>query len=181
MTVGSDASLDYSPPKGFQLRPLIPSDRAEVEMLLKDRPLQHLLLAFPPETSTADIDRWMKRRTKSEELICFAIADEESRFCGFVQITGWHRRGRFGWLGMALMPERRSRGLGRWALQELIDKARRDFGLRKMLLEVRADNAAAINLYRDMGFRTVGEFHDHYFDGADYHDVIVMERMIGSE
>jgi RimJ/RimL family protein N-acetyltransferase len=181
MTAKSDTSLDHSPANGFCLRSLMPSDRAEIAKLLKDRPLQHLLLAFPPAPGTEDIGRWMERRMESEELICFAIADEEDRFCGFVQISGWHKRGRFGWLGMALMPECRSRGLGRWGLEELIDKARRDFDLRKLLLEVRADNAAAINLYRSMSFRTVGELRDHYFDGVDYHDVVIMERMIGSE
>ena len=177
MTGRSVVSPDQPAPRELRLRPLIASDRSHLEKLLRDRPLQHLLLAYPPGASSADVDGWMERRIGGGDLVCFAIADDENRFCGFAQISGWHRRGRLGWLGIALVPERRAQGLGKRALKALIEAAGRDLGLRKLLLEVRADNAAAINLYRGMGFRTVGEFREHYFDGADYHDVLVMERM----
>lgn len=79
---------------------------------------------------------------------------------------------------MALVPKRRSCGLG---LQELINKIYRDVSLRKILLEVRADNAATINLYGTMGFRTVRDSRDNHFDGLDHDDLIVKERMIGNE
>lgn len=181
MTGRSVVSPDQPASRRLGLRPLVPSDRSAVEALLGDRPLQHLLLAYPPEAGSPDVDRWMERRTGGGDLICFAIADDENRFCGFVQISGWHKRGRLGWLGMALVPERRAQGLGKRALKGVIEVAGRDLGLRKLLLEVRADNAVAINLYRVMGFRTVGEFREHYFDGADYQNVIVMERMVASE
>lgn len=181
MNARSDAASGKPPLKGFHLRTLIPTDRVDIEILLKNRSLQHLLLAFPPEDGSADVDRWIGKRIENGSLVCFAVADRQDRFCGFVQISGWHKRGRYGWLGMALMPDERARGLGRWALQEIIEKARRDLGLRKMLLEVRADNAPAIGLYETMGFRAVGTFRDHYFDGVKYHDVAIMERMIGRE
>ena len=128
MSARSDAPLDRPASTRVDLRPLRPSDRPAVQLLLEDRPLQHVLLAFPPEGGVPEVDRWMERRKAGGELICFAIADEKDRFCGFVQISGWHKRGRFGWLGMALLPERRSQGLGRLALQDLIERAGRDFG-----------------------------------------------------
>ena len=64
-------------------------------------------------------------------------------------------------IGIAL--ERRGQGLGRKLMQQLIAKAK-ELGSEQLMLEVRADNQAAISLYLDLGFvqidvRTVSYTH----------------------
>lgn len=67
-------------------------------------------------------------------------------------------------LSIAVLPSKRNRGIGRALLSESIAKARAK-GTRSMRLEVAKDNSPAINLYRSLGFREVGEIPDYYGPG----------------
>ena len=65
------------------------------------------------------------------------------------------RRGWSGRLaGMALVPGARRQGIGTWMVERLIEEAR-GRGERRMVLEVIAENAPAIQLYVRAGFRTL--------------------------
>ena len=180
MSTPSQEARDEGGRAVVQLRPLCAADAEHIAPLLADTQAQHLLLAYPPQAGqpVRDVDQWLQRRCDGGDLIAFAIIDHNGGFCGFVQISERHRRGRFGWLGMMLSPQCRGRGLGGAALDLLMTRAAREFDLRKMLLQVRADNLPAIRLYRRRKFREVGTLASHYFDGAQHFDVIVMERFI---
>ncbi|WP_426751608.1 GNAT family N-acetyltransferase [Myxococcus sp. Y35] len=58
--------------------------------------------------------------------------------------------------GMYVVPEARSRGVGRRLLSALIEEARKMGGIQCLLLGVAVGNAPAHALYRSMGFRTYG-------------------------
>lgn len=75
---------------------------------------------------------------------------------------------------IAVLPGSRGRGLARDLLEALIDRVR-DLGAGRMLLEVAADNAAAISLYESCGFDTISIRRGYYADGAD---ALVMELTI---
>lgn len=64
-------------------------------------------------------------------------------------------------------------GWGGRLLQEMIVLARR-FGMRRMVLEVRASNAAAIALYRKTGFAEIGLRRDYYPARQGREDAILM-------
>lgn len=164
----------------LSLREASVSDEPDVARLLADRALQHLLLAYPPtDKPSADASIWLQRRIGNDELACRVISDDCGTFLGFFQVTNIHRRGRFGWMGMALTPQARGRGIGAWTLASLLDFAANKLGLQKLLLEVRHDNLTAIKLYERQGFRHVGKLEAHYDDGEQKHDVRVMERLLG--
>lgn len=55
----------------------------------------------------------------------------------------------------AVSAEHRGRGVGRRMLQELMERGR-ERGVLRYTLEVRAGNAPAIHLYRELGFASVG-------------------------
>lgn len=59
----------------------------------------------------------------------------------------------------------RGRGIGRALLVNLLDQAT-SLGAMRCHLEVRADNAAAIDLYRSLGFSVVGQREGYYRDGT---------------
>lgn len=62
-------------------------------------------------------------------------------------------RGTRGWIGgMGVVPEARGRGLGT-ALMRAVLAAGRDLGLRSVDLEVLVQNAPAIRIYEELGFR----------------------------
>jgi ribosomal-protein-alanine N-acetyltransferase len=67
---------------------------------------------------------------------------------------------------VAVRPTARRRGVGTAMLAELIEQAQRA-GVPDVLLEVRADNDAALALYGRIGFSRVGLRRRYYRDGVD--------------
>lgn len=162
------------------LRPAGPDDAAALAQLRGDSALQHLLMANPgpdlPADPVAEAAEWIARR---EGAGWFRVIDAGTGALGFVQIADIHRKNLFGWLGLALVPGARGRGLGTRALAAAEAAAVADLGLRKLLLQVRADNAAALALYGRADWRRVGTLQAQYDDGAARHDVVICEKVLG--
>jgi ribosomal protein S18 acetylase RimI-like enzyme len=77
-------------------------------------------------------------------------------------------------LGMGVVAEHRHRGLGRRLLVETLARAR---GLRRIELIVRADNTAAIALYRSCGFELEGTCRSYLRHDGLEHDALLMARL----
>ncbi len=69
-------------------------------------------------------------------------------------------------LNIAVAVANRRRGYGKMMLKDIIGEARRAECLR-IILEVRADNAAAIGFYEAFGFKKVAQTRHYYADGED--------------
>ncbi len=80
-------------------------------------------------------------------------------------------------LNVAVRPERRQHGLGRALVQLVLDEARRA-GVRVVTLEVQRSNAAAIALYRALGFVETGTRRNYYGSGED---ALLMSRGVAAE
>ena len=157
------------------LREVTDADYEVLRSLRADITLQHLLLANPPPEGDLDVGRWIKRRSSAGHL--WVIASGSGACIGYLQLNNVHRKNRYAWLGIALTQPARGQGAGSAAIRRLCAKSE-ELGLRKLLLEVRADNSNAIAMYGKLGFRFVGQLRDHYDDGVSLHDVVIMERMI---
>jgi ribosomal protein S18 acetylase RimI-like enzyme len=101
-------------------------------------------------------------------------------------VVGWadifpawaHAVAHTGTLGMGLLPAWRGRGLGRQLLQACIGKARAQ-GITRVTLQARADNTAAIRLYKRTGFVHEARLHRAMrFDGV-YFDAEQMSLWLG--
>ena len=75
-------------------------------------------------------------------------------------------------LDVAVDARRTRRGLGRALIADLLERAARE-KLSKATLEVRADNAAALALYRAAGFAVVGR-RPNFYNGVC--DAVLMDR-----
>lgn len=69
-------------------------------------------------------------------------------------------------LTIAVRPELRGQGIGRWLLLHLLAEARAE-GCASVLLEVRPSNQAAIRLYESLGFGIIGRRKRYYPDKED--------------
>lgn len=67
---------------------------------------------------------------------------------------------------IAVAPSAQGAGLGSRLLRELIEISR-GAGCDQLMLEVRSDNAAAIDLYDRFGFATISTRRDYYAPGVD--------------
>ena len=100
------------------------------------------------------------------------------------EVVGWadifpawaHATSHCGSLGMGVHPRYRRQGLGRRLLAACIDKAWAK-GLTRIELEARADNTAAIALYKKFGFEQEAlKSHAMRFDGV-YFDAVQMRLL----
>ena len=75
---------------------------------------------------------------------------------------------------IAVVPDARRAGLGRELLEELLAKAT-GLGATRIMLEVAADNDAAISLYESFAFAEIALRKGYYADGRD---ALVMEKSL---
>jgi [ribosomal protein S18]-alanine N-acetyltransferase len=76
-------------------------------------------------------------------------------------------------LDIAIAAPHQRQGWGHKLLEEMMVLARRH-DMRRVVLEVRASNAAAIGLYRSMGFADIGLRRDYYPAENGREDAILM-------
>jgi ribosomal-protein-alanine N-acetyltransferase len=92
-------------------------------------------------------------------------ADREAgRPVGYLLL--WHVIDEIHVLDVAVHPAHRRRGIARALMERLFSYAR-EHTVRIVLLEVRRSNAAAINLYRSLGFSIENERKRYYPNGED--------------
>ena len=76
-------------------------------------------------------------------------------------------------LNIGVAAGRQRKGLGRAMLREMLETARKK-NMRRVFLEVRTSNAAAIALYRSVGFVEIGVRRGYYQNDNGSEDALVM-------
>ena len=80
-------------------------------------------------------------------------------------------------LNISIAPTQQRRGLGRQLLRAMLTLARTQNKLR-VLLEVRASNNAAINLYQTTGFQRIAVRRAYYVAASGREDAIIMDCVL---
>jgi ribosomal-protein-alanine N-acetyltransferase len=88
-------------------------------------------------------------------------------------LISWHVADELHVLNVATHAAHRRRGVGRALMLESIAFAK-EKRLRHVLLEVKRSNAAAIALYRSVGFFAMGIRSDYYPDGEDAVEMVLL-------
>lgn len=99
------------------------------------------------------------------------VGEEGDQLVGYAVL--WFAAGEAELGDLAVHPESRGRGLGRWLLHGALAEAARR-GASEVYLEVRESNAAARRLYERAGFATTGVRPDYYTEPRE--DAILMRR-----
>jgi len=109
---------------------------------------------------------------RNQEAGLFLVATQFNQPCGFIIIDQRRlekiRHGAD--LSMGVLADHRGQGVGRALLQTTISQVRAMGRLKKIDLMVRADNIAAVNLYRAAGFSLVGTLPGDLFSDGKYYD-----------
>lgn len=106
----------------------------------------------------------------------YVAAVEDERIVGYAGLD--HAGEVADVMTVAVLPRARGRGLGRRLLAELADRAQ-ERGAAYLLLEVRADNAAARRLYDSVGFVELS-VRRRYYQPGDI-DAIVMRKTLSGK
>lgn len=83
------------------------------------------------------------------------------------------RMAHFANLGISVKKKYWGQGIGYHLMKELIHNAK-EMGIKKINLEVRTDNEAAINLYYKFGFKDIGVNTRGFYLNGKYIDLLIM-------
>lgn len=100
-------------------------------------------------------------------------AGELVAYCSF-----YHAAGEMEILNLATDPAHRRQGLARLLLRTVL-RAGRQWGMERVLLEVRVSNRAARRLYHGLGFRRVGARLNYYPDNGE--DALVLALVLAPD
>ena len=111
-----------------------------------------------------------------------AVACEDGDVTGYVAVVplhGWSDH--VGEVRLVVAPHRRRAGLGaqlaRWALVQALD-----LGLRKLFVEVVADQEGAIAMFQALGFTAEGLLRDHLRDHqGSFHDLMLLAHPVSEQ
>jgi ribosomal-protein-alanine N-acetyltransferase len=144
--------------EGFVLRPMREADLRQV-LHIERR-------SFTIPWSEATFRGLLRRQSAA-----LIVAERAGKVVGYAVL--WFAADEAELGDMAVLPEARRRGLGRWLLDAALAEAARR-GAERVYLEVRASNAAARSLYEGAGFSTAGVRPGYYSEPEE--DAILMTR-----
>src|SRR6185436_12445024 len=130
--------------------------------------------------ASAKADKYRDRLTGSPENYVLGAWDGEQLvgIGGFVRETAPKRLHIGSIWGVYVTQSLRGRGLGRRLLATMVERARDLPGLEHVLLSVTSENAAALALYRSLGFEAWGtEPAALKVDGVDYDETHMLLRL----
>ncbi|AKU93219.1 GNAT family N-acetyltransferase [Vulgatibacter incomptus] len=164
-----------SGPIQFTIRRAEPEDFAAVRAIYASPRAQAdtLQLPFP------SLDLWRQRMQAVDPHMHFLVACAGDDVVGQLGLhaSSRPRRLHVGELGMGVRDDWQGRGVGTALLRAALDLADRWLQLRRIELQVYADNAAAIALYRRHGFVLEGTHRDFAFRDGAYVDALSMGRL----
>jgi len=144
-----------------------------------DVALQAELLARPRGSNSVQVRLWLGERTADPQGVFLIVADvADDRALGYVQVTQIQAIDQTGDLGICLRPQVQGQRVGSRAILLLKTYMQQVWGLRKLGLRVRADNARAIGCYERSGFTRCGLLRAHVRQGGVFHDLVLMEQFL---
>jgi ribosomal-protein-alanine N-acetyltransferase len=103
------------------------------------------------------------------------IAEEEDKKVGYATFFEETKRKRARLVTIAVVPDRRNRGLAK-AMLAFLEEEMEKRGFRTSSLEVGTSNVPATQLYLSIGYRIEGTIPDYYGKGKD---AFYMEKSLG--
>jgi ribosomal protein S18 acetylase RimI-like enzyme len=157
----------------MEIRPLEPGDKAAVEAFVERIPEGDRTFFKEDVDDPAVRESW----TRPEGTRLLAV--EDGTVLGYVAVVpmqGWSSH--VGEVRVIVDPETRGRGIGRALAQRAVLEAL-ELGLTKVVVEVVADQDAAIGMFRSLGFDPEALLKGHVRDrNGELRDLIVLAHSV---
>lgn len=101
----------------------------------------------------------------------YAIVDDKDFYLGTISLKNIDMNNLNAEYAIVLREAAIGKGIARDATIDILNKAFEDFKLKKVYLNVMADNVRAITFYEKMGFIFEGEFIEHLLIKGVYHNL----------
>ncbi len=160
-----------------EVRPARLDDAAQIATIFRHG-IEDGIATF--ETTPPDAEGWRRRLESGDELVLVAVEGET--------VVAWAGAGPYsddhlyydGVREATMYVERHHRGRGIGAeLLEALAVAADSAGAYKLIGKIIARNEASVSLCEACGFRRVGVHHRHGRLHGEWHDVVLVERLLG--
>ncbi|MFL5797859.1 MAG: GNAT family N-acetyltransferase [Actinomycetota bacterium] len=164
------------------LRPIEREDLPRLRDLVETPQVQALATSWhpiPPSLAEYEADVGPPEHRNAPGSVWFAVEGDAGEECGgeLIGLCGLHgieHLSRVCELGIRIGQPYWGKGFGQDAVRTLVDYAFRMLNMRKVSLDVLANDARAVGAYRAAGFREEGRRRAHtWYDGV-YRDTLVM-------
>ncbi len=154
-----------------------PSDAADLRAVMAMPRAQSMTLQLPHPS----VGEWQERLDEPPEgfrLLVACLGEESGRVVGSIGlgVSTRERTRHCGSIGMAVHDDWQGRGIGTRLLEAALDLADNWLQVRRLELEVCADNGPAVALYERVGFEVEGTCRGRVFRGGQFVDTLVMAR-----
>lgn len=132
----------------------------------------------PVPTTMAEVEaRFDKRQEDPPTDRVFLTIEVDGEFVGRLDLWGIDEHSRVAQLGISIRRQDWGKGYGQDAVRTAVAYAFRHLNLRKICLEVLADDERAVGSYRAAGFVEEGRLRRHQWFDGDYRDALVMAAL----
>lgn len=128
----------------------------------------------------AELGEEAVRNTIASKEGVYLVVEKDGRLVGhaFLEVLPYEQLRHVGYLNIAIHKGFQNQGIGKLLMEKIIAWAKSSNHIEKIELSVRATNAAAIALYRKMGFVDEGLLKRHVKAGKIYFDDLLMGLFI---
>jgi diamine N-acetyltransferase len=172
--------MNTTAPVSVTLRAIEPEDLDLLYQIENDQKLWHVGATNVPYSrytlhdyiATSSDDIYADRQVR---LIIENAEHQTIGICDIVRFEPQHLRAE---AGIVIMTPYRRQGYAQAALSQLAQYALGILHLHQLYAVVASDNQAALHLFRKAGFAHETQLHDWLFDGHNYADAVMMQRIL---
>lgn len=168
MLSNETVSLRAVEPSDLDMLYMLENDTDAAECSFGTAPLSRHMLWQYIENYSADIHA-------GGEIRFIIVENASGQSVGTIDISDYNTRDRHGFVGIAILPESRRRGLGYAALKLLCSYASETVGAHSLAAQVAADNEASRRMFAKAGFHTCGSLRSWIRRGKHYADVLLYQ------
>jgi RimJ/RimL family protein N-acetyltransferase len=166
------------PKEELIIRPAQPQDASQIIAITQGLAQEEgCYVSYTLEEASIDVAKEEARIERLTDL--FIVAEVSGRLIGDLSLAkdAWTLTGHVAYLGMEIQKGYRNRGIGTRMMQQALDWAARQ-QIRRVELEVFAENAPAIHLYQKFGFEVEGRKRHAVYKWGRYLDMLVMGLLL---
>lgn len=164
----------------FIIRPIQASDAADVHEMRVMEGVRENIPSFSSERLEASEAKYASLTADDHILVAEANCGGRRKVVGWalLHVNASPRRRHSALFGIMVRTDWQQKGVGRRLIDEILDLADNWLMLKRVELEVFADNQYAIRLYESYGFEVEGRLRASMVKNGAYADGLVMARLM---
>jgi phosphinothricin acetyltransferase len=167
----------------MQVRDATPADAAAIARIYNQGIEDRVATLETQLRSAEERAEWLAARSARHPVLVAVDDDAQGTILGWASLNSFNPRAAYDHVAdfsVYVAREQRGRGVGDTLLGALEARARA-LGFHKLVLAAFPTNARGMRLYERHGFRTVGIYREQGLLDGRWVDVIIMEKLLGSD